>query len=150
SAPRRGYAISRSDLSMPATLLDGNRLAETIRAEAAAAGAELARTTGVSPGLATVRVGNDPASAVYVGMKVRRCAEAGFVNFEHHLPAETPEGELLALVERLNNTREVHGILVQLPLPPQIREDAVIRAIDPAKDVDAFHPETVGLLTAGH
>lgn len=135
---------------MPATLLDGNRLAETIRAEAAALGAEVARVYGARPGLATVRVGDDSASAVYVGMKVKRCAEAGFINFEHHLPATTSEGELLALVERLNRTREVHGILVQLPVPSQIREAAVIRAIDPAKDVDAFHPENVGLMVAGH
>jgi methylenetetrahydrofolate dehydrogenase (NADP+) / methenyltetrahydrofolate cyclohydrolase len=135
---------------MPATLLDGKRLAELIRAEAAAAGAELLRAHGVRPGLATVRVGDDPASKIYVATKVKMCAAAGFTNFEHHLPAVTSQAELLALVDRLNANREVHGILVQLPLPPQIREDAVIRAIDPAKDVDAFHPENVGLLTAGH
>jgi methylenetetrahydrofolate dehydrogenase (NADP+) / methenyltetrahydrofolate cyclohydrolase len=135
---------------MPATLLDGARLAETIRAEAAAAGAELARTHGVRPGLATVRVGDDPASEKYVNQKVKQCAAVGFANFEHHLPTSTTQDELLALIGRLNADAAVHGILVQLPLPPQVREEAVIRAIDPRKDVDAFHPENVGLLTAGH
>jgi methylenetetrahydrofolate dehydrogenase (NADP+)/methenyltetrahydrofolate cyclohydrolase len=135
---------------MPATLLDGNRLAEAMRAEIAAAGAAFTAATGTRPGLATVRVGDDPASARYVRSKIAACQKAGFASFDHHLPADTPPAELLALIARLNADPAVHGILVQLPLPPQMDESAVIHAIAPLKDVDAFHPENVGLLTAGH
>jgi methylenetetrahydrofolate dehydrogenase (NADP+)/methenyltetrahydrofolate cyclohydrolase len=135
---------------MTATLLDGNRLAETIRAEIAAAGAEFTAAHGVRPALATVRVGDRPDSAAYVRSKVRRSQEVGFASFDHHLPTDAAPEHLLALIARLNADPAVHGILVQLPLPPQMGEAAVIRAIDPMKDVDAFHPENVGLLTAGH
>jgi methylenetetrahydrofolate dehydrogenase (NADP+)/methenyltetrahydrofolate cyclohydrolase len=135
---------------MPATLLDGKALAQTMQAEIAAQVAERVAAGKSRPGLATVLVGDDPASHQYVRSKRRACEKVGIVSIHHELPASTSQAELLALVERLNADPAVHGILVQLPLPKQIDEAAVIRAIDPAKDVDAFHPETVGLLTAGH
>jgi methylenetetrahydrofolate dehydrogenase (NADP+)/methenyltetrahydrofolate cyclohydrolase len=102
------------------------------------------------PGLATVLVGDDPASHQYVRSKRRACELVGITSVHHELPATLSQAELLKLVDRLNADPAVHGILVQLPLPKQIDESAVIRAITPLKDVDAFHPETVGLLTAGH
>src|SRR5262245_2584457 len=137
-------------MAMPATLLDGKKLAQTMQAETAAAVAERVAAGKSRPGLATVLVGDDPASHVYVRNKRRACEQVGMVSIHHELPATTSQAELLALVQRLNADPAVHGILVQLPLPKQIDEAAVIRAIDPAKDVDAFHPETVGLLSAGH
>jgi methylenetetrahydrofolate dehydrogenase (NADP+) / methenyltetrahydrofolate cyclohydrolase len=135
---------------MPATLLDGKRLAQTMRAEIAAEVAALARGHGILPGLAAVLVGDNPASKVYVRNKRKACEEAGIASWLHELPATATEAELLALVARLNADPAVHGILVQLPLPPQIEEAAVVRAVDPLKDVDTFHPENVGLLAAGH
>ena len=104
---------------------------------------------GVRPGLAVVLVGENPASKVYVKMKRRSCEEAGIASFAHDLPADTAEQKLLDLIGRLNNDSAVHGILVQLPLPDQIDEKKVLTAIDPAKDVDGFHPVNVGLLALG-
>jgi methylenetetrahydrofolate dehydrogenase (NADP+)/methenyltetrahydrofolate cyclohydrolase len=135
---------------MPAALLDGKKLAQTMQAEIATAVAERVAVGKSRPGLATVLVGNDPASHVYVRNKRRACEQVGMVSVHHELPATTSQAELLALVDRLNADPAVHGILVQLPLPKPINEAAVIRAVTPLKDVDAFHPETVGLLTAGH
>ncbi|MGQ4274283.1 bifunctional methylenetetrahydrofolate dehydrogenase/methenyltetrahydrofolate cyclohydrolase FolD [Terrihabitans sp. B22-R8] len=135
---------------MAAQIIDGKALAETIRAKIAEAAAELQRTHGIVPGLAAVLVGENPASQVYVRNKVRQTKEAGLASFEHVLPAETSQEELLALVERLNRDPAVHGILVQLPLPPQIDGDLVIAAIDPDKDVDGFHPINAGRLAVGH
>jgi len=135
---------------MPAIRLDGTQLAKTIRAEIAAAVAQHVALGQRPPGLATVLVGNDPASEVYVRNKGKACQQAGMVSFHHPLPDSTSQSELLALVERLNSDPTVNGILVQLPLPKQIDEEAVIRSIAPLKDVDAFHPENVGLLAAGH
>jgi methylenetetrahydrofolate dehydrogenase (NADP+)/methenyltetrahydrofolate cyclohydrolase len=135
---------------MPATRLDGNALAKTIRAEIAAGVAEHVARGGRPPGLATVLVGDDPASQVYVRNKRKACEQAGMVSIHHQLLATTAQDELLDLVAKLNADLSVHGILVQLPLPKQIDTAAVIRAINPLKDVDAFHPETVGLLAAGH
>ena len=135
---------------MPAIKLDGTQLSKTIRAEIAEqVMAHIARGQR-PPGLATVLVGEDPASHVYVRNKRKACESAGMVSFHHQLPATTSQAELLDLVTRLNVDRSVHGILVQLPLPKTIDEGAVIRAINPLKDVDAFHPENVGLLAAGH
>jgi methylenetetrahydrofolate dehydrogenase (NADP+)/methenyltetrahydrofolate cyclohydrolase len=131
---------------MPATLMDGKALAARVRAEVASEVAALARPIG----LATVLVGADPASAVYVRRKREACAEAGIESFHHELGEATSEGDLLALVERLNDDPLVTGILVQLPLPAHIDEAAVIRAIDPAKDVDGFHPMNAGLLLQGN
>jgi len=135
---------------MPATKLDGKALAATMRAEIAAK--VLARATAgkQSPGLAAVLVGDDPASQVYVRNKQKACEAAGFVSWVHTLPANTTQRTLLDHLAALNADPAVHGILVQLPLPKQIDEDAVIRAVLPAKDVDCFHPENVGLLATGH
>ena len=130
-----------------ARIIDGKALAATLRARVAAQVAALAGT--VRPGLAVVLVGEDPASAVYVRNKNRETGAAGMASFEHNLPADMPEAELLALVESLNRDPAVHGILVQLPLPDGIDSARVLRAIDPAKDVDGFHPENVGALWTG-
>jgi methylenetetrahydrofolate dehydrogenase (NADP+)/methenyltetrahydrofolate cyclohydrolase len=135
---------------MTALRLDGTALAKTIRAEIAEAVKVHVAAGNLPPGLATVLVGDDPASQVYVRNKRKACEAAGMVSIHHQLPASTSQDELLNLVARLNADPAVHGILVQLPLPKQISESAVIRAISPLKDVDAFHPETVGLLAAGH
>jgi methylenetetrahydrofolate dehydrogenase (NADP+)/methenyltetrahydrofolate cyclohydrolase len=135
---------------MPARILDGKALAETMQAETAGGVAELVAAGGPKPGLATVLVGDDPASHVYVRNKRRACERVGMTSVHHELPATTSQAELLALVARLNADPAVHGILVQLPLPSQIDERAVIQSVSPLKDVDAFHPETVGLLAAGY
>lgn len=134
---------------MPAQLLDGKALAATIRSEVAAKTAERARAGHQPPGLAAVLVGDNPASAVYVRNKHKACREAGLASWVHQLPADTSQSQLLDLIAQLNAAAEVNGILVQLPLPPQIDSDAVIRAVTPDKDVDCFHPENVGLLAAG-
>lgn len=131
---------------MTAIKLDGNALARTIRAEIAQEVKALTRP----PGLATVLVGDNPASEVYVRNKRKACEQAGMVSFHHQMAATLSQSELLDLLSKLNTDPAVDGILVQLPLPKQIDEGAVIRAIHPAKDVDAFHPENVGLLAAGH
>ena len=131
---------------MPATPMDGKALAERVRAEVARDVAALGRPVG----LATVLVGDNPASHVYVRRKREACAEAGIESFHHELDVTTSEDELLALVGDLNADERVTGILVQLPLPDQIDEDRVIRAIDPAKDVDGFHPLNAGLLLQGN
>ncbi|MEJ2185398.1 MAG: bifunctional methylenetetrahydrofolate dehydrogenase/methenyltetrahydrofolate cyclohydrolase FolD [Gemmatimonadota bacterium] len=132
-----------------AKTISGRDLSKTIRGEIAEGAAALEKETGVKPGLATVLVGDDPASHQYVRMKHRAAEAAGFFSKNINLPAETPEDELLGLVEGLNADPEIHGILVQLPLPGHIDEGKVIRAIDPAKDVDGFHPINVGLLATG-
>ena len=130
-----------------ARIIDGKALAAKLRGRVAAQVAALAGT--VRPGLAVVLVGDDPASAVYVRNKNRETEAAGMASFEHSLPADTPEADLLALVASLNRDPAVHGILVQLPLPDGIDSARVLRAIDPAKDVDGFHPENVGALWTG-
>lgn len=134
---------------MSAHILDGKALATRIRRELASEVADLSARTGARPGLAAVLVGDDPASRVYVRNKRTACREAGMADFLHKLPADTPEDALFALISELNATREVHGILVQLPLPPHIAEQRVLDAIDPLKDVDGFHPLNVGLLASG-
>jgi len=134
---------------MTAKILDGKAFAATIRARVATHVARLKEEQGLTPGLAVVLVGEDPASQVYVRSKGRQTLEAGMKSFEHRLPADTPEAELLALVERLNGDPEVHGILVQLPLPAHIESDLVVNAVDPGKDVDGFHISNVGLLATG-
>lgn len=131
-----------------AHIIDGRVIAAKIRAEIAAGVQEL-RQEGVTPGLAVVLVGDDQASRVYVSMKEKACNDAGIFSVEHKLAADTAEAELLALVEHLNNDPRIHGILVQLPLPPQIDTDKVLEAISPFKDVDGFHPYNVGRLSVG-
>jgi methylenetetrahydrofolate dehydrogenase (NADP+) / methenyltetrahydrofolate cyclohydrolase len=132
-----------------AQLIDGRAIAAGLRQRVASAAAELRARHGVVPGLAAVLVGDDPASAVYVRSKARACAAAGLASFEHRLPADTPQPALLDLIARLNADDRVDGILVQLPLPPAIAAPAVIAALDPAKDVDGFHPVNVGRLWGG-
>ncbi|HKU59579.1 MAG TPA: tetrahydrofolate dehydrogenase/cyclohydrolase catalytic domain-containing protein, partial [Gemmatimonadales bacterium] len=132
---------------MSAKILDGVAMAKTIRAEVAAAVAKAAAST--RPGLAAVLVGDDPASAVYVRSKGKACEEAGMHSETIRLPKETSEAELLAVVDRLNADPRIHGILVQLPLPKQIDSEKVLRRVDPAKDVDGFHPVNVGKLVTG-
>ena len=131
-----------------AVLIDGKAEAARLRGRVAGAVAALAPRA-VVPGLATVLVGADPASRIYVRNKVRACAEAGLRSIGHTLAATAAQDELLALIERLNGDPEVDGILVQLPLPAGMDADRVIEAIDPAKDVDGFHPVNVGRLSAG-
>lgn len=133
---------------MSATLIDGTAFAARLRARVAEEAQALAGR-GVQPGLAVVLVGDDPASRVYVRNKAARTVEAGMRSFEHRLPATTGQDALLALVAALNADEAVDGILVQLPLPPQIDSQAVIEAIAPEKDVDGFHPINVGRLSAG-
>ena len=130
-------------------LIDGKAFAAGLRARIRRQAARLQEAHSFGPGLAVVLVGENPASQVYVRNKARQTREAGMVSFEHRLDAGTSEKALLALVRRLNDDVRVHGILVQLPLPEQIREGAVIEAIDPAKDVDGFHPTNAGLLANG-
>ncbi len=134
---------------MNAKVIDGKAVAEALRARVAVETAKLIKDHGVTPGLTVVIVGEDPASQVYVRSKVKQTAEAGLNSTEHKLPADTSEADLLALIAKLNADPSVHGILVQLPLPKQIDADRVIQAIDPAKDVDGFHPINVGRLNAG-
>jgi len=132
-----------------AVILDGKTLAEQIRAETAREVAEFVKTTGVTPCLAAVLVGENPASQVYVRNKQKACEKAGITSQLHRPPVESTTEELLALIDRLNCDKSVHGILVQLPLPKQIDETRVLEAVNPAKDVDAFHPDNVGRIVQG-
>jgi methylenetetrahydrofolate dehydrogenase (NADP+)/methenyltetrahydrofolate cyclohydrolase len=129
-----------------ARLLDGKAVAAKVRAEVAVRAAAFAARTGRRPGLAVVQVGEDPASSVYVRNKRRSSLEAGIDSFAHDLPATTSEAQILALVEALNHDPRVDGILVQLPLPAGVDANRVMDAVDPAKDVDGFHPVNTGLL----
>ncbi len=131
-----------------ADIIDGKALAAKIRAQLSGEVAAL-KTAGITPGLAVVLVGDDPASKVYVSMKEKACADIGIFSDEHKLPAETSEAELLALIDRLNRDPRIHGILVQLPLPKQINAEKVLEHISPLKDVDGFHPYNVGRLMVG-
>ena len=134
---------------MTARRIDGKAAAAAIRASVAERAAEFADRVGRQPGLATVLVGEDPASAVYVRSKNRATAEAGMASFAHNLPDTTSEDELLQLVASLNADERVDGILVQLPLPPQIDATRVIEMMEPSKDVDGFHPANAGRLATG-
>jgi methylenetetrahydrofolate dehydrogenase (NADP+)/methenyltetrahydrofolate cyclohydrolase len=147
-APSAGGANLAAPPRGGANLIDGTQLAARIRAEVAADVVALA-AHGVVPGLTVVLVGDDPASAVYVGAKEKASRAAGMTGETIRLPADTSQDELLALVSRLNGDARVHGILVQMPLPKQIDPDTVIRAIRPEKDVDGFHPVNVGKLLIG-
>ncbi len=134
---------------MTATVIDGKAFAAKVRGLVQAQVAKLKETNGITPGLAVVLVGEDPASQVYVRNKHASTIEVGMASFEHRLPAETPEADLLALIGRLNVDPKVHGILVQLPLPAHLNSELIINTIDPAKDVDGFHISNVGLLGTG-
>jgi methylenetetrahydrofolate dehydrogenase (NADP+) / methenyltetrahydrofolate cyclohydrolase len=148
-AKRFGNKHDGKDSAMPAQLLDGKKLAQTLNEETRLGAQKLLDAHGVRPGLAAVLVGANPASQIYVRNKRKACELAGLASWLHEMPQETTQAELLALVGRLNADLAVHGILVQLPLPPQIDELTIIKAVAPTKDVDGFGPESLGLLTSG-
>lgn len=127
-------------------ILDGRPVRDAVMAELATKVASAPR----APGLAVILVGDDPASRVYVGQKEKGCAKVGFHHETHRLPADTPEADVLSLVESLNGDDRIDGILVQMPLPDHIDSDKVLMAVDPAKDVDGFHPVNLGLLVSGN
>lgn len=131
-----------------AAIIDGKAVSAKLRQEMKAE-VEALKQQGITPGLAVVLVGEDPASQVYVRNKIKACQELGIHSQDHRLPADTTQEELLALIRELNGAPDIHGILVQLPLPGQISEQAVIAAIDPKKDVDAFHAQNVGKIVQG-
>jgi len=133
---------------MPAEIIDGKKMADQVRAELRPRLEALA-SRGVIPGLAAILVGEDPGSALYVRMKGKACEEMGMAHWTIRMPADIPEATLLAEIHRLNADPKVHGILVQQPLPPQIRVEAAVTAVDPRKDVDCFHPENVGRVLIG-
>jgi len=134
---------------MTAQIIDGKAFAAKVRAQVAQHVAQMKQAHGITPGLAVVLVGEDPASQVYVRSKGKQTVEVGMNSFEHKLDARTSEADLLALIAQLNADPAVHGILVQLPLPGHLNEDLVINAIAPEKDVDGFHISNVGLLATG-
>ena len=134
---------------MTAKILDGKALAEEIRGEVATGVAEMQQKHGVTPGLAAVLVGDDPASAIYVRNKRRACDEVGMVSDTFLMPADSTNEQVLARVQALNEDPRFHGILVQLPMPPQIDERQIIESLDPTKDVDGLHPFNVGKLVQG-
>ena len=134
---------------MPAQIIDGKALALRLREGIAQEVSALEKETGIKPGLAAVLVGDDPASAVYVRNKKIACEKAGLYPQEHRLPAATTQEALLALIHKLNADPKIHGILVQLPLPPHIESKAILQAVSPEKDVDGFHPVNVGRLVEG-
>jgi len=134
---------------MIATVIDGKAFAANVRGQVAEHVARLKEVHGITPGLAVVLVGEDPASQVYVRSKGKQTVEVGMNSYEHKLPADTAEADLLAVIDQLNTDPAVHGILVQLPLPKHLNEDLVMNSISPAKDVDGFHISNVGLLGTG-
>jgi methylenetetrahydrofolate dehydrogenase (NADP+)/methenyltetrahydrofolate cyclohydrolase len=134
---------------MTARIIDGKAIASELRARVADEVARIRRDHGLTPGLAVVLVGSDPASQVYVRSKHKQTQAAGMASFEHVLPADVAQGDLLGLIGQLNRDSRVHGILVQLPLPKSLDTEAVISAIDPAKDVDGLHPNNAGRLAGG-
>src|SRR6201991_2026976 len=134
---------------MTAAIIDGKAIAADLRGRVAGEVERVKREHGLTPGLAVVLVGHDPASEVYVRSKHTQTQAAGMASFEHKLPADVTEAELLALIDKLNRDPAVHGILVQLPLPKSLRSETIINAIDPAKDVDGLHPSNAGRLAGG-
>ncbi|MDD6489203.1 MAG: bifunctional methylenetetrahydrofolate dehydrogenase/methenyltetrahydrofolate cyclohydrolase FolD [Clostridia bacterium] len=131
-----------------AKIISGKEVSAQVRADVRAE-CETLKQQGITPGLAVIIVGDDPASRVYVNNKKKACADVGFLSEEYTLPAQTTQEELLDLIEKLNNKKEINGILCQLPLPKHLDEKAVINAISPLKDVDAFHPSNVGRIMIG-
>src|ERR1700724_885006 len=134
---------------MTAWIIDGKLIAAELRARVATEVARLQREHGLTPGLAVVLVGSDPASQIYVRSKHKQTQAAGMASFEHVLPADVAQSDLLALIGKLNRDSSVHGILVQLPLPKSLHTETIINAIDPAKDVDGLHPNNAGRLAGG-
>lgn len=133
-----------------AKILDGKAVSQRVKNALKDETEKFVEKYGIKPGLAVVIVGDDPASRVYVNSKKKACAEIGYYSEEHALPESTTEDELLSLVEKLNGDEKIHGILVQLPLPKHIDEEKIINAINPKKDVDAFHPVNVGKIMIGN
>jgi methylenetetrahydrofolate dehydrogenase (NADP+)/methenyltetrahydrofolate cyclohydrolase len=134
---------------MTARIIDGKAIAADLRSQVASEVARVGRDHGLTPGLAVVLVGHDPASEVYVRSKHKQTQAAGMASFEHRLPADVAQNDLLALIATLNRDPAVHGILVQLPLPKSLHTETIINAIDPAKDVDGLHPNNAGRLAGG-
>ena len=134
---------------MTARIIDGKAIAAELRARTAFEVARIKHANGVTPGLAVVLVGSDPASQVYVRSKHKQTQEAGMASFEHVLPEDVAEADLLAVIAQLNRDPAVHGILVQLPLPKTLHTETIVNAIDPAKDVDGLHPSNAGRLAGG-
>ncbi|HEY4613583.1 MAG TPA: tetrahydrofolate dehydrogenase/cyclohydrolase catalytic domain-containing protein, partial [Bacteroidota bacterium] len=132
-----------------AEIIDGKKIAEEIRNEVKAETEQLKKTKGITPGLAFILVGENPASQVYVKMKGKACEEMGFYSITERMPEDTPEKTLLEKIQQFNNDAKIHGILVQLPLPKHINETKVLELIHPSKDVDGFHPFNVGKLVVG-
>ncbi len=133
-----------------AEIIDGKKVAEHLRKGVREEVKKLREESGIVPGLAAVLVGNNPASQIYVRNKRKACEEVGIYSEEHNLLEETTESDLLSLVERLNYDEKIHGILVQLPLPKQVNESKILKAVSPLKDIDGFHPENMGLLVEGN
>jgi methylenetetrahydrofolate dehydrogenase (NADP+)/methenyltetrahydrofolate cyclohydrolase len=133
-----------------AVIIDGKKIAHDIRHEVKEESLRLKEGTGITPGLAVILVGDDPASKIYLKHKENACKNAGFFSREFRLPQETPENELLATIQELNQDESIHGILVQLPLPRHLNSTTIIQAIDPQKDVDGFHPYNLGRLFTGN
>ncbi len=133
-----------------AELIDGKKVSQHIREEVAREVQELRTETGTTPGLAAVLVGDNPASEIYVRNKRKACEQVGIYSEEYRLSNETTQNELLSLIDKLNEDKKIHGILVQLPLPEQIDSTKILRSVSPSKDVDGFHPENVGLLVEGN
>ena len=133
-----------------AQIIDGKEVSQHIRKEVADEVLKLKEERGITPGLAAVLVGDNPASQIYVRNKRKACEEAGIYSEEYRLAEETTEEELLSLIIKLNEDKRIHGILVQLPLPKQINETKILRAVSPFKDIDGFHPENVGFLVEGN
>jgi len=134
---------------MPAQIINGKKISEEIKQEVKQQAEALFNETGIVPGLAFILVGDNPASQVYVKMKGKACEELGFYSITLKLPTETSENELIEKIQTLNSDPKIHGILVQLPLPPHIDEQKILQTIDPIKDVDGFHPVNVGKLVIG-
>ncbi len=134
---------------MTARIIDGKAIAAELRDRVASEVARIKRDHGLTPGLAVVLVGNDPASEIYVRNKHKQTQAAGMASFEHRLPADVAQDDLLALIAGLNRDPAVHGILVQLPLPKSLHTETIVNAIDPAKDVDGLHPNNAGRLAGG-
>src|ERR1700704_4066864 len=149
-SPRRWrrFPASAREGVMSARIINGKAIAAELRVKVAAEVKRLSAQHGITPGLAVVLAGNNPASESYVGSKAKATKEAGTMSFDHRLPDSVSQAELMALVQKLNADPAVHGILVQLPLPQQIDAQQVLDAIDPAKDVDGFHPVNAGRLAA--
>ena len=133
-----------------AELIDGKKVSQRIREEVARDVEKLRDETVITPGLAAVLVGDNPASEIYVRNKRKACEQVGIYSEEYKLPKETTQSELLSLIDQLNHNEKIHGILVQLPLPEQIKSTKILRSVSPSKDVDGFHPENVGLLVEGN